>query len=80
MRTNLLAAALTALLTVGGSALAFAQAGDVIYAHRQEMAEANQPSTTSATQNRAFATATQHNDHDGNVASAARSSHRQPQG
>ncbi|HWI29066.1 MAG TPA: hypothetical protein VN668_18970 [Stellaceae bacterium] len=80
MRTKLLTVALTGLLTVGGTAVAFAQAADAITAHRQELAEVTQPSSYSAPQSEAFASATQHQSYDRNDASTGGSPHQQPQG
>lgn len=79
MRTRLLTAALTTLLTIGSTGVAFAQAADTIAAHRQAMAEADQRSGYSAPENDAVATATQHHTYDGNVVSTG-SAHQQPQG
>jgi hypothetical protein len=84
MRTKLVTAALAAMLTVGSTAVAFAQAADAIYEHRshmaQEMAEANRGSAPNATQNPTFASAQQSQPDNSCVAASGSSGHQRPQG
>lgn len=82
MRTKLATVALATLLTAGGATVALAQAGDIISAeraHRQEMAEANQPSSHGATQNHTFASAPQTRTDSSSIASARPSPRPEPQ-
>jgi septal ring factor EnvC (AmiA/AmiB activator) len=84
MRTKLVTVALASLLTIGSTAVAFAQAADAIYEHRdqmaQEMAEANRASSPQTTQSSSFASARQNHTDDSSVAGSGSSAHHRPQG